>query len=221
MRYLVWIPKNADKQLTGQLLLNSVGLDDHSGFDVVQSTGPGGSTGWLFGWLSHDQPNLAYKPEEQIWIASLAEGERAAGAYHVGIWKEKEKLLTEADLRRPDHRKGAFVTMADGTKWLFPTESGLERFPHIVDGRLQWVVDERFNWFVTDLQRRKAMLTVDSQEPGKAYVTWDLAEDFAFLVRALRINYRLTPEVVVHLKLISESVLKNLTVSLLGFTLND
>jgi hypothetical protein len=219
MRYLVWIPKNADKQLTGQLLLNSVGLDDHTGLDVVQSTGPGGSAGWLFAWLSPDQPNLAYKPDEQIWIPSLADGDRPAGAYHVGIWKEKPP--TEADVRRPDHRKGTFVPMADGTRWLFPTESGLERFPNIVDGRLQWVVDERFNWFVTDLQRRKAMLTRDPEDPGRAFVSWNLEEDFAFLVRALRINYRLTPEVVVHLKLISESVLKNLTVSLLGFTLND
>ena len=109
--------------------------------------------------------------------------------------------------------------MADGTRWQFPSPSTLERFPEIKDGKLNWVVDEQFAWFVAEVDKRKAMLTVDPETPGKAYVSWDLEQDFAFIVRALRLNYRLTPEVVVHLRLISESILKNITTGILGYTL--
>ncbi len=63
------------------------------------------------------------------------------------------------------------------------------------------------------------MLTVDSETPGKAFVSWDLQEDFAFIVRSLRLNYRIVPEVVVHRRLINETTLKSLTTGILGYTL--
>ena len=108
--------------------------------------------------------------------------------------------------------------MADDSRWQFPSPATLERFPEIKDGKLTWVVDEQFAWFVQEIDRRRAMLTVDSETPGKAFVSWDLVEDFAFIVRALRVNYRLVPEVVVHLRLISETTLKSLTTGILGYS---
>lgn len=217
MRYLIFTPKGETK-LQGQALLESVGLGDHAkGFDVLPTNGPGNVPGYLFGWLDHVQTRIAYKPEEQIWIPSLIEGERKEGAYFVGIWKDSPP--TEQDLRKPEGRKGSWVTMADGTKWQFPTPTTLERFPEIKNGKLTWVVDEQFAWFVNEIDKRRAMLTTDAETPGKAFVSWDLAEDFGFIVRSLRLNYRIVPEVVVHRRLISETTLKSLTTGILGYTL--
>ncbi len=219
MRHMIFIPK-AESKLEGHALLSSVGLEDHAkGFDCLSIQGPGNVSGWIFGWLDPSQPRLTFEPEKQTWIPSIVEGERASGAYWVGIWNESKP--TETDLRRPEFRKGVWITMADGTKWQFPSPSTLERFPEIKDGKLTWVVDEQFSWFVAEVDKRRAMLTVDPQTPGKAFVSWDLEQDFAFIVRALRLNYRLTPEVVVHLRLISESILKTLTTGILGYTLTE
>jgi hypothetical protein len=218
MRYLIFVPKPQTKQM-GAALLESVGLGDHAkGFDTMQcAAGPTGSSGVLFGWLDPVQNRLVYEPEKQTWIPSLAEGDRPAGAYWVGVWNESKP--TETDVRRPEFRKGVWVTMADGTRWQFPSPSTLERFPEIKDGKLTWVVDEQFSWFVAEIDKRRAMLTTDETTPGKAFVSWDLEQDFAFIIRALRLNYRLVPEVVVHLRLISESTLKALTTGILGYTL--
>lgn len=216
MRYLIFIPKS-DRIVLNELLC-SVGLADHAkGFDALPCCGPGDVQGWLFGWLDHVQTRIAYKPEEQTWIPSMIEGDQKEGAYFVGIWNDSPP--TEQDLRRPEGRKGAWVTMADGNKWQFPTPTTLERFPEIKDGKLTWVVDEQFAWFVQEIDRRKAMLTVDSETPGKAFVSWDLQEDFAFIVRSLRLNYRIVPEVAVNLRLISMTALKSLTTGILGYTL--
>lgn len=219
MRYLVWVP-NGNAKADGAALLKSVGLEDHAkGFDAMPTGGPVPGSGYLFAWTDPTDNRVAYKPEEQTWIPSMADGDRPAGAYWVGIWNDKKP--TETDVRRPEFRKGVWVTMADGTRWQFPSPSTLERFPDIKDGKLTWVVDEQFSWFVAEVDKRKAMLTFDPETPGKAFVSWDLEQDFAFLVRALRLNYRLTPEVVVHLRLISESILKTLTTAILGFVLTE
>lgn len=217
MRYLIWIPEH-DKQKRGEHLLQAVGLGDHAkGFDALPALGPDGKQGWLFGWLDHVQNRLTFDPEAQVWIQSLPEGDRPEGAYWVGIWKDSRP--TEQDMRRPEGRKGVWITMSDGTKWQIPSPGTLERFPEIKGGKLQWVVDEQFAWFIQEIDRRKAMLTVDTTTPGKAFVSWNLEEDFGFIVRALRLNYRIVPEVVVQLRLISESTLRNLTTGLLGYTL--
>lgn len=216
MRYMIFVPNPASGKAKATGLLESVGLTDHAkGHDALPVQGPGNVAGWLFGWLDHEQSRLCYEPNKQTWIPSLADGDRGAGAYWVGIWNDSKP--TETDLRKPEFRKGAWVTMADGTRWQFPSPSTLERFPEITDGKLRWVVDEQFAWFVAEIDKRRATLTI--AEGGKAFVTWDLAEDFAFIVRSLRLNYRLVPEVVVHLRLISESILKSLTTSILGYTI--
>lgn len=216
MRYLIFLPHSQHK-LQSQAL-ESVGLSDHvKGCDCLPTTGPNNQQGWMIGWLDHEQTRLTYSPDEQVWIPSMIDGDRPEGAYWVGIWKQSPP--TETDLRRPEGRNGAWITMADGSRWRFPSPATLERFPEIKDGKLTWVVDEHFAWFVSEIEKRKAMLTVDSETPGKAFVTWNLEDDFAFIVRALRLNYRLVPEVVIHQKLINESTLKALTTGILGYTL--
>ncbi len=219
MRYLIFIPKGKSK-LQGKALLESVGLGDHAkGFDVLPVQGPGNVSGWLFGWLDPAAPRLTYEPEKQTWIPSLIEGERKAGAYWVGIWNESPP--TESELRRPESRKGAWIVMADGNRWQFPSPTTLERFPEIKDGKLKWVVDEQFAWFVQEIEKRRASVTEDSETPGKGFVSWNLEEDFAFIVRSLRLNYRIVPEVIVNLRLISETILKNLTAGILGYVLME
>ena len=218
MRYQIFVPKS-DTKVQGAALLQSVGLEDHAkGFDELQiAKGPDGKPGTLFAWLDHEQTRICFEPDQQTWIPSLITGDRKAGAYSVGIWKDSPP--TEMDLRRPESRKGAWVTMADGNKWQFPSPATLERFPEIKDGKLTWVVDEQFAWFVQEINRRRAMLTNDPETPGKAFVSWDLVEDFGFIVRALRPNYRVVPGVVINRRLIRETTLKSLTTGILGYTL--
>jgi hypothetical protein len=218
MRYLIFIPKPSAK-LQGRALLESVGLGDHAkGFDALPiAAGPTGQAGTLFAWLDHEQTRIAHEPDQQTWIPSLISGDQPSGAYWVGVWNDSPP--SEKDLRRPEGRKGAWITMADGSRWQFPSPDKLERFPEIKDGKLTWVVDEQFAWFVQEIDKRRAMLTVDSETPGKAFVSWDLVEDFGFIARALRLNYRIVPEVVINRRLISETTLKSLTTGILGYSL--
>ncbi len=218
MRYQVFIAKSESK-LQGAALLQSVGLEDHAkGFDTLPiAKGPDGKPGTLFAWLDHEQTRICYEPDKQTWIPSLIEGDRKAGAYWVGIWKDSPP--TEKDLRRPEGRTGVLIPVADGSVWRFPLPDTLERFAEIKDGELTWVVDQAFAWFCSEIEMLKA--TRIRREDEKVWLSLRPEEDFKFAVRALRINYRITPEIVAALRLISVSKLNSITAKLMNFPLLD
>lgn len=213
MRYLIYIPGQHDgtvKELFAQLGLSEI----ENGIDVIASEGPDGQRGKLCGWLSSTQNQLLYKPEAQTWIPSAKSGDRESGAYWVGVWNDSPP--TEEDLRKPNHRRGSFVKLGDGDRWSIVVPGNLDRFPLLnSDGTLTWVVDNQFNWYVTEVDKRKEELIPGSTE-GNWIMVFDLAKDWFFLVSVLQINYRLVPEVAAYLNLFSENSLRTLLAAMVG-----
>lgn len=221
MRFLVFVPTDQSSlSKSPKDVLQSVGLGElAAGIDVRRVQGPEEKAGLLFGWLSPDQNQLRYTPSEQTWIPSAKHGDRESGAYWVGFWNSAPP--TERDLRRPDVRKGNFVRLGNGESWSICDLEKLDRFPLLQpDGTLKWVVDERYNWLVTEVEKRCVEAIVANDEGGMI-LTFDLTNDWFWLVAILQINYRITPEVVSHLRLFSQESLQNLVAQVMGIKLQD
>ncbi len=218
--FLIYIPGQKSTG-TSKELFETVGLGDIAGgIDVKPSEGPDGERGRICAWLSSTQNQLIYKPEAQTWIPSAKEGDRESGAYWVGIWNDSP--ATEEDLRKPNHRRGSFIKLGNGERWSFVLPGDLERFPLLnADGSLTWVVDESYNWMVTDIDKRRADAFSTLTEDGLVEVTWNWKADWQFLVKVLQINYRVTPEVVSHMRLISQQAIQELISALMGMPLNN
>ena len=201
-------------------LLKSVGLDHLSkAIDVKQSEGPDGERGRLFWWPdSKTAGQFLYKPGTQTWIPSAKDGDRESGAYWIGFFNDSPP--TEEDLRKPDHRPGTFVKLGDGGRWLISTPKTIDRYPLLnSDGTITWVVDEEFNWLTSTLQKRLSEVVESIGDDGKMYHTFVINDDWQFMVRVLQINYRITPEIVARLKLLSLNATRELVAALTGYPL--
>ena len=220
MRFLIHIPTKAgEKAPPAPELFRSVGLPESlaQGVDVMPKEGPGGP-GLMFGWLDSKQPDNRYLKDQQTWIPSNTQWGGKQGAYWVGIWKDSPP--TEQDLRRPDHRQGVQIRLGDDDSWSIPTPNTLDRFPQFdSQGKLTWSVDEEFNWLTTDLEKRKS--TGLNEDGDTVSFIYDDETDFEFICRLIQVNYRITPEVIVHLRLLSETAIRGIVSGLMGYALKD
>ncbi|MCA9010358.1 MAG: hypothetical protein KDB01_11455 [Planctomycetaceae bacterium] len=218
MRFLIYIP-GQDSDCTAKDLFERVGLGEiASGLDVKQSDGPDEGRGKLCGWLSSTQNQLIYKPEAQTWIPSAKAGDRESGVYWVGTWNDAPP--TEEDLRKPNHRRGSFIKLGNGERWSIVVPQDIDRFPLLnSDGTLTWVADEAYNWMVTSIDKRRADALSTINEDGSVEISFNFAADWQFLVSVLQINYRVTPEIVSHLRLFSQQAIKELIAALMGMPL--
>ena len=210
MRPLIFVPDIDGKHCS----LTDVGLGQlEKGAERDVRPGPNGEPGLLFYWLDPKNRDIRIAPDEQTWLPAAGHGGEA-GRYIIGVWNDKPP--TEAELLRPDHRRGAFVQMADRAKWLVTTPDHLDRFPvPQPDGSLQWVVDESFNDVFTQLERIKATRLIDDGDGSQTFIYGDV-DDFYFLCDVLAINYRITPELVGHLRLLTESSIREFVAALLS-----
>jgi len=221
MKFLIYVPDCGPVEGTPADVLKSVGLAHLArGIDVKASDGPNESRGRLFWWLdSKTAGHFAYKPESQTWIPSAKCGDRESGAYWIGFFNDSP---TEEDLRRPDHRAGAFVKLGDGDRWSVVSPRSLDRFPLLnADGTLTWVVDEAFNWLVSDIQKRTAEALSTITEDGSVTLSFDFEKDWHFLCSVMAINYRITPEVVARLRLFSQATVKEVISALMDMPLKS
>lgn len=219
MRPLIFIP--GEPAETPQKAFESVGLSGLAGgAECVRATGPGNLSGMLYAWTDPKNNQIRYAPEEQTWLPASGRDGAAAGRYSVGIWTSKPP--TEEDLRRPDHRPGRQVRLGNGEHWKITTPETLDRYPVPgADGQLVWAVDEKFNWLVATLEKRKASGVITRHEDGKTglSVVFDDEADFWFLCDVLAINYRVTPELVAHLRLLSQRAIRELVAAMFGLIL--
>ena len=201
MRFLIYVPQtHIQPNDTPQETLTRVGLGEIAqGVDPLnEPSGPDGKGGRMFGWLDSQQADARYLPEQQTWLPSLRPGE-----YWVGVWNDSAP--TETDLRRPDHRGGARIQLDNGETWAVATTDTLVRYPHPDPdnpGKIRWCVDETLNWLVTDVDKIVAERVVGKDDD--AHLMFDPDADFDFFCRLLQINYRITPEIVMHLQLMSD-----------------
>lgn len=219
MKYLIYIPGTGNDGSPSDLL-KSVGLDHLSkAIDVKQSEGPDGERGRLFWWPdSKTAGQFLYKPGTQTWLPSAKDGDRGSGSYWLGFFNDSPP--SEEDLRRPDHRGGEFVKLGNDERWSICSPSRIDRFPLLnSDGTITWAVDEAFNWLVAEIDKRRAEALSTMDDEGSVTLTFSFEHDWRFLCSVLQINYRITPEVVSHLRLFSQQSIKQMISELMGMPL--
>lgn len=217
MRYQIFIPKTVTPDPTPADALRSVGLDVLAdGCDSQNCVkGPDGQPGRVFAWLSPDALQLGYQPERQTWIPSAKRGDRKAGAYYVGFWDDSP--VSEKELRKPDHGIGEWIPMGNGESWIVTNEHNIGRIPAFGDdGKLVLRADPAFAWYTMELRRRRESIVWDEEKTRPLLIDTDIEADFEFLTRVLQLNYRIIPEVIVHLGLLPEQTLMKIAFSFVG-----
>lgn len=185
-----------------------------------EGIGPDGIPGRFFGWVDSANLPFAFDADTQTWCKSVKSGDREPGAYWIGY--RNDAPPTQSDLLRPDARRGTWVPFADGDMWSIVVPATLDRFPKLHDdGTLTYCADPAFNWLVHECDRRKesAIVKDPDDEEKVISVLWDDVEDFGFLARIIAVNYRVTPELICALNLITEDVVQILVAALMGLTL--
>lgn len=197
MHHLIFVPDaNPDD---GATALEDVGLGDHVEFaSGIHSEAPDGTgCGMLFWWRkpSEGGAGFAIESERQMWIPAAADGDKPTGRYFVGI--NNASPPTPADLLRPFPRLGTFVTLGDGRDWQILEPA---TFP-IVDTRLREHQRETIAWL--DRIELMSRLTIAGRSDVDEAASLNLDDVCRFIVQTLSLNYRITPEVVSHLRLLN------------------
>ena len=197
MHFLVFIPDCTPAELEQRA--KAAGLADLlTGHDVLPHiAGPQDATGIMLAWTSPTSPRHDYSPTEQEWVPSILKID-GKPVYWVGFWKEKPP--TEGEIRRHYTQQGKLIQFG-GAKWKLPTPDTVDaRAVYADDGSMRWETVRQFSWMCdeattltqTYMEQFGLREMVFRNEPS-AQVDW--------LLKLLRVNYRITPEVAVHLDL--------------------
>lgn len=208
MHYLIFIPGST---VPNKKRLGDVGLSDHSqgAFMSPCPHGPMGLSGVLAFW-QHSNLN-GYFPSQQEWIASYEATSSDAGAYWVGL--ANNDLPQPNELIRNEVQEGSYVTLGDGKQWLIPAARLLPR-DYVCRANGQWTGDvfEQFKGYWNEsLKWFEAVLEWDLSGETKPCV--DPIEAIKFITSALKLNYRVTPEVISRLRLLNSKNLASAIVA--------
>ena len=209
-RFQVFIPgtdyRNAEAALKG------VGLSDLiANACYQQSEGPDG-VGVVISWPDSGDAITGYKPEEQSWKPAVPKGELKAGRYWVGIWKDRPP--TPKDLKRVYQEPGKHLALSDGNEWLIPKAVALPRDAILQDdGTWHWEVQRQFHGLYNDSQKWTEFILTAKE--GDA-VDWN--EMISFGVMAIKVNYKITNEVVSELRLLTQTKLFELIMAVCEVT---
>lgn len=197
MHFQLFVPNLSPAEVEKQA--KTLGIADlFGGQDTLPNiSGPGDSMGTMIGWLSPENPRMNYEPDRQAWMPSIQRNE-GKPVYWVGI--NTEKPPRENELRRSYTQDGTFVKLGR-ERWKLPTPSTVDaRAVYADDGSMRWEVVRQFAWVCDEakqlqdeyMENSGARMFVFGIEPS-AQINW--------LLKLLRINYRMTPELAVHLDL--------------------
>lgn len=194
--HLIFIEQSVSAGKPIAEVFKQVGLEDHVGgvtpFPLNAEDSPSGEPGILYGWLHKVGAQLCVNKEKQTW-------KKSHSGYWVGVWKDD--LPTESDLRRPYMQPaGSWIqNKAGGEPWKFPIPSTLDqRLALADDGTWKYVPLREHSWYIEECEkRRKQMAMVDENGETKfRFMAFsNPADDINLVIRGLRINYRITPEV--------------------------
>lgn len=157
--------------------------------------GPDGSVGLNIGWLSPANPMLHYSPSEQTWVPSILKLD-CKPAYWIGFWKKEAPR--ENELRRPYTQAGPLTQFGE-QRWKLPTPDTVDaRAVYTDDGSMRWETVRQFSWMCDEA---KAIHAEYLEEFGVREMVFknEPSVQIAWLLKLLRVNYRITPEVAVYL----------------------
>lgn len=217
MHYLLFIPRKAeghDNNIDLTSRLSEVGLADHvaGAMPCNIASGPDGLNGFIIGW-GNVVGKLQYKPDAQTWVKSVPRTGVDAGAYYIGIWNDSPP--TEGELRREYTQTGKFVPLGSD-RWKIPTPDTVDK--HAVyndDGSMRWETVRQFAWLVDEATKLQNEYLEHGSEKLMTFA-FDPSEFVGWLLRLLRINYRLTPEVAAHLELFRAGQVADAVLASLG-----
>lgn len=187
MHFTVFIPGHLNHPVDQ---LADVGLPDlvESAQRLAVHRGPDGQQGTLFGWRTK-AGGLNMLPDQKQWIPATQREDFAAGRYWVGL--DPDQLPSPTDLCRAYPFMGPICRLGDGRTWMIPRP---EMIPATMrrddDGSWRFVPQRQYVEFCMAAEQMKAVF--DGLQVGGSLLYGDLAE---FCESALRINYRVTPEV--------------------------
>ena len=194
MHFLIFVPRIDAAQPT----LDAAGLGDFAANSTpfALARGPGGGPGTLFGWTKPTDPcrEFGFFPDRQTWSPS-----KPAGRYWVGLWNDSPP--TPAELLRTSPFDGGAVRLGDGQSWRIPAAARLPKTCVLSDdGEPGFRIADQFQEFWRESETYFFQLVL--ADAGDEDIIID-ANWWSYLCRALRLNYRIVPEVVSELRLFS------------------
>lgn len=215
--HLVFIENDVANGEPKDVVLKKLGLEDHiAGCDalpVSDEESPCDKAGILLAWRTPKDNQIIVKKAEQQWMKS-------ALGYWVGVWKDN--LPTESQLRRSYMQKGQWIELK-GERWKLPTPATIEKDLALNDdGTWKYVPIRELSWYSEECEKRHADFKIEEAGGDMSIqVAYDPLEVINLIIRALRINYRITPEVVHMMRLITSRNLSEAYGMMFGLTFNE
>lgn len=199
MHYLIYLPDCTPQDNGVDKRMRLAGLADHlGGHDVLAGQkGPGCEIGCMVGWLSVGD-RMHYEPDKQTWLPSVVKDDKGKPLYFVGF--NNDKPAQENELRRKYTQAGQFVQLGK-QKWKLPTPDSVDSRAMLQDdGSYKWEVIREFSWMCDE---QKQLQDTYLQEGGFRSLVFKVepSAQIQWLLKLLRVNYRLTPEVASHLEM--------------------
>lgn len=161
--------------------------------------GPSGKPGLLVAWLNPKNTQHVYDPSKQTWIPSIQKLDSGEHAYWIGIWNGKEPV--EKELRRHYTREG-MLTELGGQKWIIPTPTTVDqRAVYNDDGSMRWEPIRQFSWMCDEAKLIADALSQSSVGGLELEFDNNPVRQIEWIIRLLRVNYRMLPELAAHLEL--------------------
>lgn len=199
--HLVFVENELAKGEPKEVLFKRIGLEDHTagavGLQVSAEDSPSGNAGTLFAWTTKGDDQIIVKKDQQEWMKSC-------DGYWVGVWKDN--LPTEERIRRPYMQKGVWVALGTGDKWKLPTVATIDQELALKDdGKWEYKPLRELSWYSEEIEKRQSSFDYEETPEGGMNVNlrYDPLEDIQLVIRALRINYRILPEVVAMMRLMT------------------
>jgi hypothetical protein len=172
-------------------------LDLLGGHDAIPCVGPGQSDGLLLAWLKPGDRHH-YDPSQQLWLPSIVRSEGGKPLYYAGSWNSSPPQ--ENELRRRYTQEGKRVQLGF-EKWLLPTPDTVDsRAVYADDGSMRWEPLRQFSWMCDEAKTLREKYVEEGGLRMFVYNT-DPSSQIDWLVKLLRVNYRIVPEIAAHMEL--------------------
>lgn len=181
------------------IAMETAGIEQlKAGAQWIQSDGPDGLSGSIAYYGSASPIRFGFQPTEQTWLPAVADRELSAGRYWIGFWNYGK--ITPGSLANRTQYRGKLTQLGDGQQWLIPDVKELPRTIVQTNDGLHLHLPESLRPFDTacDLWRQRIQQSIEAEQRGEP-ISFPYDEMFFHVVEALRLNYRVTTEVVGHL----------------------
>lgn len=199
MHYQLYIPDCTSPDLS---ILDQFSLSDlRLGAEVLPSgEGPSEAArpGLVIAWRKPGKAEIGFQPHRQTWIPSLEKDTDGRPAYWIGLWNDSP--IIPPDLARPYQKPGHWVSLGprdQATEWLIPAAKELPADMILADdGSWRYQIQRDYHEFYIEYLRWLERVVHFHQ--GQEI---DFSEAANFVMKGLRINYRLLPEIAGHIRL--------------------